>query len=313
MTPVSTERPRPVYGVDFSAAERDAGGKTWITTGTVVDGGIEIRSVEPLVEFSSLPSAARSEALRALADWIRGLDEAAVVGLDVPFGLPAFLVEAAGYGSWRGFITDFPGSLVGDADGDATDPVRAFAERCVALTDEYGEGTYDKRRTDAAVGARSPYGFIADTITCYGMRDVLAPIVDDVRVAPMDTAGDIKRNALEWQPDAPAGPTLVETYPAAVFDALGLCRTKYKGASDAETTRRRRNAEGLAATGELTYKSGERLLDRIVANGGGDALDSVAACLGAFGALESGYAVTGDSVDPEAVAVEGYIYALRGR
>ena len=313
MTPVSTDRPRPVYGVDFSAAERDAGTKTWITTGVVVDGDLEVRSVEPLVEFLDLPSAGRAEALPALAAWIRGLSEHAVVGLDFPFGVPSFIAEAAGYDSWREFIRGFPESLCVDADGDATDPVRAFAQRCVALTDEHGEGTYDKRGTDAAVGARSPYGFIADTITYYGMREVLAPIVDDVRVAPMDAAEGVKGDEPAWRSDAPAGPTLVETYPAAVFDALGLCRTKYKGSSDTETVRRRRNAKGLTTEGTLTYKSGSGLLDRIVANDGGDALDSVAACLGAFDATESGYAVTTDSVDPGTVALEGYIYALRAR
>jgi len=234
---------------------------------------------------------------------IHDLDRDAVVGLDVPFGLPAFIVEAAGHDSWRSFISGFPGSVSETADDGADDPVRAFAERCVELTDAHGEGTYDKRKTDAAVGARSPYGFIADTITFYGLRDVLAAVVDDVRVMPMDAGRD----------GAADGPTLVETYPAAVLDALGLPRTKYKGSSDAETTRRRRNAEGLAAESDVVYKEPADLVDRIVDNDGGDALDAVAACLGAYAASESGYEVAPEEADPENVALEGYIYALRGR
>ena len=323
--------PRPVYGVDFSAAERDAGEKTWVAAGTIDANGLVVHGVDPLVEFADRssadlpsqdpPSADREEALPALASWIRELDERAVVGLDFPFGLPKFVVEATGHDSWRSFISGFPESLVGEVDGDAADPVRAFAERCVGLTETHGEGTYDKRETDAAVGARSPYGFIADTITFYGMRDVLAPVVEDVRFAPMDAADGIPGDERVWRADAPAGPTLIETYPAAVLDALGLCRTKYKGSSDAETTRRRRNAERLAAESDseagvgcgLTYKPDTDLVGRIVDDDGGDALDAVVACLGAATAFRNDYAVSVDSIDPERPALEGYIYALRGR
>ena len=304
-----------VHGVDFSAAARDAGEKTWVATGTVAAGELRIESVEPLVEFADLSSADRDEALQALTTWIQELDESAVVGLDFPFGLPRFIVEETGHDSWRSFINGFPDTLIhgpadgdddGDGNGDTDDPVRAFAERCVELTDEHGEGTYDKRETDGAVGARSPYGFIADTITFYGMRDVLAPVADAVRVEPMDSLGNDRPET--------AGPTLVETYPAAVLDALGLCRTNYKGSSDAERTRRRRNAEGLASESDVIYKQPEDLVDRIVANDGGDALDAVAACLGAYAASESDYEVAVDGeAESDAVALEGYIYALRGR
>ena len=298
--------PITVYGVDFSAAARDAGAKTWVATGTVVDGELRIESVDPLVEFADHPSADRDGALQAVAEWIQELDERAIVGLDFPFGLPRFIVEAAGIGSWREFINGFPDTLINSpANADTDDPVRAFAERCVELTRAHGEGTYDKRETDRAVGARSPYGFIADTITFYGIRDVLAPVIDDVRVAPMDSFAS---DGFEM-----AGPTLVETYPAAVFDALGLCRTNYKGSSDAETTRRRRNAEGLTAESGLVYQEPAALVDRIVDNDGGDALDAVAACLGAYRAFTTDYAVgIDDTGDPAAVALEGYIYALRG-
>ncbi|MBP1923087.1 hypothetical protein J2751_002124 [Halorubrum alkaliphilum] len=321
-----------VYGVDFSAAARDAGTKTWVAAGTIADGELRIESVEPLVEFADPPSAGRDDALRALAEWIRELDESTVVGLDFPFGLPRFIVEETGHDSWRSVINGFPDTLInnhaadddvdtdGDTDGDADDdtgadgddPVRAFAERCVELTDEHGDGTYDKRETDGAVGARSPYGFIADTISFYGMRDVLAPVVDAVRVEPMDTVAndgaDATSNGIRR-----SRPTLVETYPAAVLDALGLCRTDYKGSSAAETTRRRRNAEGLASESDVGYKESENLVDRIVDDDGGDALDAVAACLGAYAAAADGYSVATDGVDWETVALEGYIYALRGR
>ncbi|WP_280588323.1 DUF429 domain-containing protein [Halorubrum sp. Boch-26] len=319
--------PVRVHGVDFSAAANDAGRKTWIASGTIDAGSDELLVTElrSLAELTGLDDdggrgAGREDALPALAAWIRTLDERAVVGADFPFGLPRFVAEETGNESWRSVISEFPESIgVGGAaggagerddggDGDEPDgtgdPVRAFAERCVGLTERYGEGTYDKRRTDAAVGARSPYGFIADTIAFYGMRDVLAPVADDVRFAPMDLAGQ------GWRPEAPPGPTVVETYPAAVLDRLGLCRTNYKGGGESAATRRRRNAEGLVEEAAVVYKSGTGLADSMVADAGGDALDAVAACVGAFGAWERSYETDAAAFDdPDAVALEGYIYA----
>jgi len=297
-----------VHGVDFSAAAADAGRKTWIASGRVdpASDALTVTDLRPLADLADLDDARRGEALPALVNWIRGLDRTAVVGLDFPFGLPRFVVEETDNESWRSFISGFPASIgvdEGDADDDSGDPVRAFAERCVGLTRAADRGTYAKRGTDAAVGARSPYGFIADTIACYGMRDVLAPLVDEVRFAPMD------RTDAGWRSAAPAGPTLVETYPAAVLDRLGLCRTNYKGNGGSETARRRRNAEGLVAEAGLTDNSGTGLADAAVSDAGGDALDAVAACVGAFAAWKHGYEtdLTGFD-DPDAIALEGYIY-----
>jgi len=299
-----TAHSRLVYGVDFSAAAADAGTKTWIASGVAEnDNRLIIVDVAPLVEFLDLDAAARESCLSALATWIRGLGDDAVVGLDFPFGLPAFMLQELGCDSWQSFISDFPDAVLnnggtdGNADNDTNDPVRVFARRCVGLTEEYGEGTYDKRETDAAVGARSPYGFIADTIAFYGMRDVLAEIVDDVRVMPMDLGRE----------DAPNGPTVVETYPAAVFDRRELCRTKYKGSSDAERTRRQRNAEGLTGP-QISYQSDLDIVATLVDDANGDALDAVAACVGAHGALRNDFEIGGD-VDSDAVGREGYIYA----
>lgn len=303
-----------VYGVDFSAAATDAGTKTWIASGTVdADGGLLVTDVAPLVEFADLEEASRETSLSALAGWIRGLGDDAAVGLDFPFGLPRFIVEATGNDSWRSVIRGFPESIGVDGDGgangergdaEAADPVRAFAERCVELTEVHGDGTYDKRETDRVVGARSPYGFIADTIAFYGMRDVLGAIVDDVRFAPMDLEGRARRSG------TPSVPTVVETYPAAILDRRGLHRTNYKGGSDAETTRRRRNVEGLAATDEVRYKRAAPVIETAVDDENGDAADALAACVGAFAARRNDYGTeTGDFDDPTAVHLEGYIYS----
>jgi len=298
--------PVRVYGVDFSAAADDAGRKTWIASGTVDPerGELVVTGLRRLVDLAAVRGPRREDALPALATWIRARAESAVVGLDFPFGLPRFVVEASGHDSWRSFVGSFPESLLGADHRETDDPVRAFAERCIGLTDRHGEGTYDKRQTDAAVGARSPYGFIADTIAFYGMRDVLAPVVDDARFAPMDRAKQ------GWRPEAPPGPAVVETYPAAVLDRLGLRRTSYKGGGESETTRRRRNAEGLVEAGDVAYKSEDELTDAMVSDAGGDALDAVAACVGAFAAWKRGYETAAAAFDdPDAVALEGYIYA----
>jgi hypothetical protein len=306
-----TDESVPVYGVDFSAAAADAGRKTWIASGRVEEGdGLTVTDLRPLTEVAGLDGARREDALPALARWLRERDESAVVGLDFPFGLPRFVLEETGNESWRSFISNFPESIGagrgdgGDGDGDGPDdPVRAFAERCVGLTERHGEGTYDKRRTDAAVGARSPYGFIADTIAFHGMRDVLAPALDEVRFAPMD------RTPGGWRTEAPAGPTAVETYPAAVLERLGLRRTSYKGGGDEESATRRRNAEGLTEAAVVVYKSEAAATETMVSNAGGDALDAVAACVGAFTAWKRGYETDAAAFDdPDAVALEGYIY-----
>lgn len=306
-----TDESVPVYGVDFSAAAADAGRKTWIASGRAEEGdGLTVSDLRPLTEVAGLDGARREDALPALARWLRERDESAVVGLDFPFGLPRFVLEETGNESWRSFIRNFPESIGagrgdgGDGDGDGPDdPVRAFAERCVGLTERHGEGTYDKRRTDAAVGARSPYGFIADTIAYHGMRDVLAPALEEVRFAPMD------RTAGRWRSGAPAGPTAVETYPAAVLERLGLHRTSYKGGDEESATRRRENAEGLAEAAGVAYKPGSGVREAMVSNAGGDALDAVTACVGAFTAWKRGYEtdVAGFD-DPDAVGLEGYIY-----
>ncbi|MFO8114460.1 MAG: DUF429 domain-containing protein [Halorubrum sp.] len=335
----ATDEPIRVCGVDFSAAATDAGRKTWIASGRVdpPSDDLVVTDLRPLADVAGLDDAGRTDALPALAGWIRERDEATVVGLDFPFGLPRFVVEETGNESWRSFINGFPESIgvngseggdpskgdgdgdsgdgdgdsgegegdgdSGDGDGDPRDPVRAFAERCVGLTERHGEGTYAKRRTDAAVGARSPYGFIADTIAFYGMRDVLASLIDEVRFAPMD------RTDGGWRPEAPAGPTAVETYPAAVLDRLGLHRTNYKGSGDEKATRRRRNAEGLAEAAGVVYNSGSGLTETMVADAGGDALDAVAACVGAFTAWTRDYEPDAAALgDPDAVALEGHIY-----
>jgi hypothetical protein len=296
--------PTRVYGVDFSAAAADAGQKTWIASGRVDEDGLRIAGVAPLVEFAGLEAAGREPSVSALADWLGGLGEDAVVGLDVPFGLPRFVVEATDNGSWREFVRGFPASIGVDEDDRAGDPVRAFAERCVELTDAHGEGTYDKRETDAVVGARSPYGFIADTIAFYGMRDVLGAVVDDVRVAPMDVGPD------GWLAAALSGPVVVETYPAAILDRCGLCRTGYKGSGDDETARRTRNAEGVESQPAVSYAADAAIRETAVNDAGGDAVDAVAACVGAFDAAREGYATETEAFDdPEAVEVEGYIYA----
>ena len=300
-----TDEPARVYGVDFSAAAADAGRKTWIASGRLGKGNeLAVTDLRPLTEVAGADSARRSDALPALARWLRERDEGAVVGLDFPFGLPRFVVEETGNESWRSVISRFPESIgAGGGDGVADDPVRAFAERCVGLTERHGEGTYDKRRTDAAVGARSPYGFIADTIAFYGMRDVLAPALDEVRFAPMD------RTPGGWRTGAPAGPTAVETYPAAVLERLGLHRTNYKGGGDEATTRRRRNAEELPEAADVIYNPEAAVTETMVSNAGGDALDAVAACVGACTAWKRGYEADVDGFpDPDAVALEGYIY-----
>jgi len=278
------------YGVDFSAAAESAGRNTWIASGTVADGALSVDRVRRATDTLDV-GAAREATLPALADWITGRGADAVVGLDFPLGLPAFVVDATGAGSWPAFVDGFPENLVAAGGVEAgNDPVDAFADACRRLTPD-GRGTFAKRATDGRHGAQSPYNFIVDTITFHGIAEVVRRLRGDARFEPMGAG-------------KPAGPTVVETYPAGTLDRLGLDRDGYKGGSAAETERRRRNLAGLRDVPSVVVA--DAVVETAVDDGGGDAHDAVVACVAAFRAARTGFEVDADV--SAAAETEGWIY-----
>ncbi|WP_053949140.1 DUF429 domain-containing protein [Halolamina sediminis] len=282
--------PERVYGVDFSGAQ-DAERNVWIAGGPLKDDGVQIETLGSGRELLS-DASGREATHDALVDWLRERESAAV-GLDFSFGLPSTLLDAMedSPGHWTVFLDAFPPA--GCADPGAFE--EWGKERTRRATD--GDRAFLKRETDTPVGASSPYGFIGSTITFYGIRDVLAPLVRGsdggeavATVAPMQTS--------TFEPPL----TLLETYPAGVLDDLGLQRRNYKGASDAERAARRENLEGLTSSVDVSVYDDDRTT--IVDDTGGDALDAVVAAAATYRAVDGDFAHDENHYDER----EGDIY-----
>ena len=268
-----------VVGVDFSAARRDAGRKTWIAEGTVANGTFELDCLEDAASHLDCKPS-RDETHEALVEHIRGFDDRTVVGLDFPFSLPAGLVD----GKWCEFVE-------GTADNGEKwgvlgeiDTPRELYDKAKSHADENGHDL--RRKTDRATGGQEPTGFRIKTQTYYGISSVLGGIHDEVAVAPFDD---------------PAGGDIVvtEAYPAALLDELDANRTGYKRDTRAGIEARQENVEVLQ---EQSVTFGD---DREFAVATDDALDAVTAAVAAWWAAENGFETAGH--DDE--SVEGYIYA----
>jgi hypothetical protein len=266
-----------VYGVDFSGA-REAGRSVWVASGVVVRGEdadaprLRVTDCAPATAafaaaYDGEPTPERDATLAALRRFLAGREPGSVAALDVSFGLPAALATHLGAETWR----------EGLARVAAFDSAESFAAACRewATSDAAGSdgdgGVYRTRRTDERTGALSPYHFLVKHQTYHAARAVLGPLsrAGRVHVLPMDA-------------DAVDGsrPLLVEAYPAATLDALGLHRESYKASGTAARARREANLDGLAAAGVELAPAFPR--ERTLADEDGDALDAVVAAAAAF-------------------------------
>ncbi|WP_435098207.1 DUF429 domain-containing protein [Halarchaeum sp. P4] len=265
-----------IYGIDFSGAER-AGEKVWVASARDEGDALVVDRVEPASErFGVTERAAVHE---ALVDFLAGSD-AAAVGLDFPFGLPADFVEAD---DWTDFCARF-----GERFADPED----FRESCL----EAADGTHERRETDERVDALSPYHFVVQNQTFYGIRDVLAPLRErGVPVEPM--AGVDADGASE------TGPHVCETYPAGVLDHYALFREGYTGDDRSAANKRARNFDGIERCTAIEYEDRDALRETVKQDEEGDALDAVLCAIAAAHAREDGYD-PGADYDP----IEGHIY-----
>lgn len=268
------------HGIDFSGAARPAA-DIWIASARPTDDGLRIERCASAGERFGVTD--RAAVLTALRTWL--VERDGVAGLDFSFGLPRVLVPRDARGSWSSFLRWFAAAFA-DSDGKAmqTD----LKERARASD---SDGVELKRETDGPTGASSPYSFITRYQTLHGVRDVLAPLVlgDRVGVEPMAPTE--------------SGPTLCEIYPAATLRALGLPDERYKGGThENERPRRKEIVAGLRAWG-VTMDDG--LADRLIAETGGDALDSVVGTVAVARAVANGFQPESARYDP----LEGCIYA----
>lgn len=265
-----------VHGVDFSGAAR-AGEKVWIASATDAGDGLRVEAIR---SAAAAFGTDRATAHAGLREFVRSRGPEAAVGLDCSFGLPRSVHDA---GSWLAFLDWFT---------ERFDSPEAFQEACVERTRRRtgGERTYLKRHTDDRTGARSPYHWLVGPQTFYGVRDVIAPVAEEVSVEPLAPRLD--------------APSLLEVYPASTLRALDLPSQRYKGDSKhpAAPERRTEIVDGLREWGVALDDGIEPVL---LTDSGGDALDSVVAAVAVARAARDGFAVRApDAYDP----VEGYIY-----
>lgn len=258
-----------ILGVDFSGA-RDAGQKIWLSVCIERDGALHVKSSVPA--GTQFDADSRQTCLRGVRAAIKRAD---VVGLDVPFGLPAPVHDRE---SWAGVAT----MIAERADPQALQS--GCVERAVEVTD--GQQQYLRRETDRDRGALSPYHWIHAAQTYYGISEVLQPLVVDDAIA-------IK--PIQEGPGTP----VCETHPAATLRDIGLPTRGYKDSTDRSRTRRQTIVEGLQMTPLAMHGIEDYLLDDV----GGDAIDSLLAALAAWRARRNEFAPAGE-FDP----VEGHIY-----
>lgn len=259
-----------ILGVDFSGA-RDAGQKIWLTVCVERGGELHVKSSVPAgTQFDADTRAECLDGLRA------AIERADVVGLDFPFGLP---VAVHDHDRWR--------EVAAWIASDVTDPQDLQAvcvERAQAATD--GERSYLRRQTDEPHGALSPYHWFVAAQTFYGVRNVLWPLVE--------------REVISVKPTDDRDRTPVcEVYPAGTLRDIGLPAQGYKDDTDEARQRRETIVDGLQLTPLALHGIG----DHLIADVGGDALDSVLAALAAWRANREGFE-PGDAYDP----VEGHIF-----
>ncbi len=272
-TPV---RPPRVYGVDFSGAV-DAGKKIWIASGRFEGPALRI---ETCARAESLPGSARDRdrCLAALRDLIQGATDSAF-GFDFPFSLPWKLVKEK---NWEGFVRLFKGRY-------------ATPDKFRAACRSAGGGRELRRSTDEdAKTPFSPYNLRLYKQTYYGIRDLLAPLVASrtVRVLPMQEA-------------VPEKAWILEICPASLLKLQGLYGHPYKGKTPSHCSARLDILQHFEKEGSLAIPA-LQVLDTILADPGGDALDSVLAALATFRALRNPGSLF--PLAKKTYALEGYVY-----
>jgi hypothetical protein len=263
-----------VVGIDFSGA-RDAGRLIWIAEGAIdADGCLVLDTCSSAQDRLSCDNHI-NHILPALVEWIAA-QENAIIGCDFPFSLPASVISQK---SWHEFVRKFPTEF-------------SSAKEFHRICHERTNGREPKRATDR--DANTPWcAFNLQMFyqTYAGIAHLLAPLLGRVTVPPFD--GPLLGK-----------PTVVETCPASTLSALGIYKKhgKYKKEKDSGKAR----AKILAELVDRSHLPNV-LNERIVADKGGDALDSVIAAIGAAAALQQIDAGIGYDQP-----IEGWVYYAGG-
>lgn len=271
------EAPWAIYGLDFSGAQ-DAGNRIWIAKGVPKGKNLMIKEC---IRATGLPNSGKGpeRCLPVLVELIISETKAAF-GFDFPFGLPASLV---GERTWKEFVLGFPSRYK---------VPEAFREACRRIM----PGTELKRKTDIETQTPfSPYNLRLYKQTYYGISEVLFPLVRDKSAC-----------ILPFDKSVAGKPWIFEVCPASTLKGLMKDAVpSYKGPEE-DKRENRRQILNLVMEKGVAFENAPELKDKIIANPGGDALDSVAAAFIAFKALQN--RDTSIPKDDGYWPTEGYVY-----
>ncbi len=272
MPGLAVSLPRRILGVDFSGAG-DAGRKIWIAQARIAKGRLNVEACDSAATlFGCAPAAEPTH--RALVEFLREAG-ACAVGCDFPFSLHAAMVPGR---DWGVFLARFP---------------RRYPTPEAFYRESHRRWGEARRACDRA--ARTP--FAPNNLRLYrqtyhGLRDVLLPLVA-ARAACV----------LPLQRPRAGVPWLLECCPASALKRLGLYLPAYKGAGRERARRRSGILWTLECRGDLVPLSA-CLRRTLVAQAGGDALDSLIAAWIAFQALLH----PPPPAPPDWEPVEGYVF-----
>ena len=270
------ELPNKIYGVDFSGA-KEAGKRIWISEGIENGDRLVIKRCFKAAELAG-SGEQRQKCLLALKDFIASHPQAAF-GVDFPFGLPKKVVSHI---AWKEFILSFPSQY--DSPDD-------FRKTCFSKA-----GNRElKRVTDIQNRAPlSPYNIRVYRQTYYGITKIIYPLV-------YEDLGCI----LPMQYPRKGRPWVLEVCPASTLKSEGLYGM-YKNRDTAGDLGRVRYhiLSTIRATGQLELAD-KNIVELILADRRGDALDSIIAAFTVFKALKKD--IMDQAVSPD-YEIEGEIY-----
>ncbi|MEM0925291.1 MAG: DUF429 domain-containing protein [Planctomycetota bacterium] len=257
-----------IIGIDFSGAAQS--GKTAWAAVLSPRGGDRQPQRFGLDQLQPLGSLAgsddRASVNRYLVDRMQTESET-FWGCDFPFGLPTEL----SLGGWKAQL-----SQVVSFDGDA----KVFGRSLVAKTQELQGAMHVRRTTDQET--QTPFDCYHYRIiyqTFHGMRDVLAPLASNPRLAvlPFQYSKYFKG----------VSSVIVEACPSSTLKRFGLPYQKYKQSGGKPPSRehlatRRKIMSWVLERVEISEHR-RRVIRR---DPGGDALDAVLAALGSWASFE---------------------------
>ena len=280
--------PQTVLGVDYSGAAR-SGVNAWLSVCEILpDKTLRLLAMDPIGRLAG--SDDRDDVNAYLVGRVRSAAQTlprTLIGMDFPFGLPVQLE----LGDWPDQLR-----LVVQFNGAAPQ----FGRELVARTQRLcGGQKHVRRQTDRDTATPFDcYHYRIIYQTFHGIRDVLAPIADDPSIA-----------VIPFQPVTGSTQTVVaEGCPSSTLKRLGLPHQNYK-----QTAGRPPQPKHIATRQTVLRGIGDEIqITRhrrrvLLANPGGDALDSVLAALGVWHAYRHSNHQTDH--DCPIASREGKVYA----